>query len=137
MPVARLTTTSKFQIDVSYWEKQGRNFREEVYDALCDECKSMYSLDDQRDVDHIDPVTGQVTRLDVLLDCASEVCANAPDFVNPRMPLTRSIFRAFIAGGNMPQSAEEIFARIKKGSPQIILKELISNQMEDEGVVAV
>lgn len=137
MPVARLTTTSKFQIDVSYWEKQGRNFREEVYDALCDECKSMYSLDDQRDVDHVDPVTGQVTRLDVLLDCASEVCANAPDFVNPRMPLTRSIFRAFIAGGNMPQSAEEIFARIKKGSPQIILKELISNQMEDEGVVAV
>lgn len=137
MPVARLTTTSKFQIDVSYWEKQGRNFREEVYDALCDECKSMYSLDDQRDVDHIDPVTGQVTRLDVLLDCASEVCANAPDFVNPRMPLTRSIFRAFIAGGNMPQSAEEIFARIKKGSPQIILKELISNQMEAEGVVAV
>ena len=137
MPVARLTTTSKFRIDVSYWENQGRNFREEVYDALCEECKSLYSLDDQREVDHVDPVTGQVTRLDVLLDCASEVCAITPDFVNPRMPLTRSIFRAMIAGGNMPQSAEDIYARIKKGSPQIILKELISNQMEDEGVIAV
>lgn len=137
MPVARLTTTSKFRIDVSFWEKEGRNFREEVYDALCDECKSMYSLQEPRDVDHIDPVTGQVTHLDVLLDCASEVCADSPDFVNPRMPLTRSIFRAFIAGGNAPQSAEDIYARIKKGSPQVILKELLSNQMESEGVVAV
>lgn len=137
MPVARLTTKSKFRIDVSHWEKQGRNFREEVYDALCNECKSMYSLEEQRDVDHVDPVTGQVTRLDVLLDCASEVCADSPDFVNPRMPLTRSIFRAFIAGGNAPQSAEDIYARIKKGSPQVILKELLSNQMEDDGVVSV
>ena len=137
MPVARLTTTSKFHIDVSYWEKQGRNFREEVYDALCDECKSMYSLEETREVDHVDPVTGQVTRLDVLLDCASEVCANSADFVNPRMPLTRSIFRAFIAAGNMPQSAEDIYARIKKGSPQVILKELLSNQMEADGIVSV
>lgn len=137
MPVVRLSTTSKFQIDVSYWEKQGRNFREEVYDTLCDECKRMYSLQEQRDVDHIDPVTGQVTRLDILLDCASEVCANSPDFVNPRMPLTRSIFRAFIAAGNMPQSAQDIYDRIKKGSPQIILKELMSTQMEADGVISV
>ncbi|TAH51698.1 MAG: hypothetical protein EYC68_10065 [Chloroflexota bacterium] len=137
MPVGRLTTKSKFHIDVAYWEKQGRNFRQEVYDALCQECKSMYSLEDVREVDYVDPVTGQVTRIDALLDCASAVCSNAPDFINPKMPLTRSIFRAFIAAGNLPQSAEEIYAHINKGSPQIILKELLSVQMESEGVTSV
>lgn len=135
MPVARLSTQSKFKIDVGLWEKQGRDFRQEVYDSLCEECKSTYSLEDARKVDHVDPLTGEVIQMDVLLDCASEVCANSPHFVDPRMPLTRSIFRAFIAAGNLPQNAEEIYARIKKGSPQVILKELLSAQMEDEGVV--
>jgi hypothetical protein len=50
------------------------------------------------------------------------------------MPLTRSIFRALIAAGNTPQSAEEIFARIKRASPNVILKELMSPKMEEDGV---
>ena len=137
MPVGRLTTKSKFQIDLKYWEKQGRDFRREVYDALCEECKSKYSLDEPREVDHVDPVTALVTRMDVLLDCASDVCAHSPDFIDAKMPLTRLIFRAFIAAGNAPQSAEEIHARIQKGSPHVILKELMSAQMENEGINAV
>lgn len=134
MPVGRLTTDSKFYIDLKYWERNGRDFRQEIYDALCAECKSKYSLDDKREVDHVDPATGQVTRMDVLLDCASEECAGSADFISPRIPLTRAIFRAFIAAGNVPQSAQEIYARIKKGSPQIILKELLGTQMESDGV---
>lgn len=137
MPVGRLTTKSKFQIDVGYWEKQGRDFHQEIYDALCPECKSMYSLDEVREVDHVDAMTGQVTRMDALLDCASDVCANSSELMNPRMPLTRSIFRALIAAGNAPQTPEDIFARIKKGSPQIILKELLSVEMENEGIIVV
>ncbi len=136
MPVARLTIKSKFKIDVSYWENQGRDFRAELYDAICDECKSLYSLQDKRVVDHVNPETGEIIRMDVLLDCASDVCSQDINFINPHMPLTRSIFRALIAAGNLPQSPEEIHARIKKGSPQIILKELLSVQMERDGVVA-
>jgi hypothetical protein len=137
MPVGRLTTKSKFNIDLHYWEQQGRDFRREVYDSLCDECKQLYSLEEKREVDHVNPFTGQVSRIDVLLDCASDVCANSSDFLSPKMPLTRSIFRAFIAAGNSPQSAEDIYERIKKGSPQVILKELLSIQMENDGVTMV
>ena len=135
MPVGRLTTKSKFYIDVDYWDSTGRNFRQEVYDSLCDECKQMYALDSVEMVDHVDPQTGEVKPMDVLLDCANAMCADAPDFLNPRMPLTRAIFRALIASGNQPQSAEDIYARIKKGSPSIILKELLSPQMEQDGVM--
>lgn len=137
MPVGRLTTKSKFQIDLNYWDGQGRDFRREVYDMLCDECKQRYSLDEIILVDHVDPVNGQVTRMDALLDCVSDVCADTNDFISPKMPLTRSIFRALIASGNIPQSAEDIYARLQKGSPQVILKELLSNQMEQEGIVLV
>jgi hypothetical protein len=137
MPVGRLTTKSKFRIDLNYWEQQGRDFRREVYEMLCEECKQLYSLEETRVVDHVDAVTGQVIRMDALLDCISDVCANSPEFINPKMPLTRSIFRALIASGNSPQSAEDIHARIQKGSPQVILKELISVQMENDGIVIV
>ena len=122
MPVGRLTTKTKFFLDLNYWERTGRNFREELYSVLCDECKQMYTLEEIRLVDHVDPETGQVSRMDALLDCASDVCADSAEFMNPRIPLTRAIFRAFIAAGNSPQTPEEIYARIKKGSPQVILK---------------
>ncbi len=134
MPVGRLTTKSKFYIDRAYWERNGRDFRQEVYDSLCPECRELYSPDKVREVDHVDPTTGEVVKMDALLDCASGVCAESSEFVNPKMPLTRAIFRALIAAGNVPQSAEEIYARIQKGSPQIILKELMGSQMADDGV---
>lgn len=134
MPVGRLDTRSKFFIDLGYWERQGRNFREELYDALCDDCKRTYSLEERHDVDHVDPVTAEVKRIDALWDCAMEECAGQPDYVTPKMPLQRAIFRAFIAAGNQPQSAEELFTRIRKGSPQIILKELLSTRMEEDGI---
>ncbi|HZQ04949.1 MAG TPA: hypothetical protein VFD70_00100 [Anaerolineae bacterium] len=134
MPVGRLTIKSKFYIDRAFWERNGRNFRQEVYDSLCTECRELYSLDEAREVDHVEPTTGEVIRMDALLDCASGVCAESPEYVNPKMPLTRAIFRAFLAAGNLPQSAEEIYARIQKGSPQIILKELMGGQMANDGV---
>lgn len=137
MPIGRLTTKSKFYIDPSYWERDGRDFRREVYELLCDECKQQNTLEEVRVVDHVDPNTGEVVRMDSILDCASSTCVEAEDFINSKMPMTRAIFRAFIAAGNAPQSAEEIYARVKKGSPNVILKELLSPQMEAEGVTAV
>src|SRR5581483_10778708 len=97
MPVTRLTTKSKFKIDRSYWERSGRSFRQELYEQLCNDCKQRYSVEDNREVDHVDPETGEVTRMDVLLDCVSDVCAEQPDFIDSKMPLTRAIFRALLA----------------------------------------
>lgn len=137
MPLGRKDVKSKFQIDLKYRESDGRDFREELYEALCDECRQLYSLEDKRQVDRVDPLTGEVTQWDALWECAMDECGRQPDFVNPKMPLTRAIVRSFIAVGNAPQSAEELFARIRKGSPQVILKELQSPQMELEGITPV
>ena len=133
----RLDVNSKFYIDLDYWKSQGRDFREQLYDELCEDCKRLYSLEEFREVDRIDPTTGEVTRWDALWECAVELCGLQPDFINPKMPMTRAIFRAFIAHGNVPLSAVELHSRIGKGTPQIILKELLSPEMELDGYTPV
>lgn len=135
MPIARLDVKSKFYIDPRVWERRGRDLRAEVYAALCDECKRIYSLEEVRQVDHIDPQTGEVTRMDALWECAMEVCAKLPGFIDPKLPLHSAIFRAFLAAGNQPLSAQELYACIKKGSPAVILKALLSPQLAEEGIV--
>ncbi len=130
----RRDINTKFYIDLDYWKSQGRDFREQLYEELCQECRQLYSLDDQRVVDRVDPVTGQVERWDSLWECITDVCGQQPEFVSPKMPLTRSIFRALMANGNRPLSAVELQKRIGKGTAQVILKELLSPEMEMEGI---
>jgi hypothetical protein len=135
--MTRVDVNSKFYIDLEYWKSQGRDFRHELYDELCDNCKRLYPAEESRQVDRVDPVTGQVERWDAVWECAVDQCGREPEFVNPKMPMTRAIFRAFIANGNAPLSAAELHARIGKGSPQIILKELLSPDMELDGFTPV
>jgi hypothetical protein len=137
MPIERLDIKSRFFIDERIWRESGRDLRAEVYDSLCAECREMYSLEEVREVDSVDPETGQVRRVDALWDCAMHVCGPMPDYVSPRMPLQRAIFRALIAAGNRPQTPEELHARIRKGTPQVILRELTSPNMAYEGIVPV
>ncbi len=132
--MARLDINTKFYIDLDYWKSQGRDFREQLYEELCDECRRLYPLEEQRIVDRVDPRTGQVERWDALWECITDLCGQQPDFVSPKMPLTRSIFRALMANGNRPLSAAELHKRIGKGTPQVILKELLSPEMELEGI---
>lgn len=135
--MSRLDVNSKFRIDLDYLKGQGRDFREQVYDELCEDCKALYSLEEPREVDRVDPVTGEVTRWDGIWECAVDQCGKQADFLNPKMPMTRAIWRAFIAYGNLPLSAAELHSRIGKGTPQVILKELLSPEMELDGITPV
>ncbi len=133
----RLDINSKFIIDLEWWKSQGRDFREQLFDELCEACKQRYSLEERREVDRVNPQTGEVTRWDALWECVVEECGHQPDFVSPKMPLTRGIIRAFMAAGNTPLSAAELHKRIGKGTPQAILRELLSPAMELDGITPV
>ena len=137
MPIGRLDVNTKFHIDLGWWESQGRNFREELYESLCDPCKQRYAIDEQQVVDRIDPLTGEVTRLNALWECVMDECGRSSDYVGPKVPLTRAIFRALIANGNAPLSAAELHKRIGKSSPQAVLRTLLSPEMEMDGIVPV
>lgn len=131
--MSRLDVNSKFYIDLDYWRTQGRDFRRLLYDEICEECRSLYSLEEPRQVDRVDPITGEIVKWDALWECAVDKCGREADFVNPKMPMTRAIFRAFIANGNAALSPVELHGRIGKGTPQMILKELLSPDMELDG----
>ncbi len=134
MPMPRFDANTKFFIDLEYWKSQGRDFREQLYDELCESCRQLYPLEELREVDRVDPQTGEVTRWDALWECITDQCGRQPDYVSPKMPLTRAIFRAFLANGNRPTSAAELHRRIGKGTPMIILRELLSPEMEMQGI---
>ncbi len=133
----RLDINTKFRIDLDYWKSQGRDFREQLWDELCEGCKRLYSLEEPRQVDRVDPATGEVTRLDALWECIMDECGHQPDYIAPRMPLTRAILRIILANGNAPISAAELHKRIGRGNPNVILKELLGPEMENDGLIPV
>ncbi len=134
-PVARPDTKTPFHIDLTWFEKNGRNLRREMHDALCDECRARYPTPaDARVIDRVHPQTAEVTRADALWESIVDHCALQPGFITPATPLTAAIFRALLANGNQPMSSEQLQKRIGKSSPGAILKLLLGSEIEN-GVV--
>jgi hypothetical protein len=135
-PVIRPDVNTKFHIDLDWWQKSGRDIRVEVYNALCLESRaSVPPPEEIRAVDWIDPQTGEVTRVDILWDTLMGHCAHQHDYVTSTMPLTRAILRVLLANGNQPLSATELHQRIRKGTPQSILRVLLGSEMREDAIV--
>ncbi len=136
-PIVRPDTKTLFHIDPAWFERNGRDMREEMYDALCDECRALYpTLSEARVVDRINPQTGEVVRVDALWECIADQCGRQPNFITPTTPLTTAIFRALLANGNNPMSPEQLHRRIGKSNPAGILRLLMGAEIEN-GVVPV
>lgn len=134
-PIARPDTKSLFHIDVKWFDKNGRNLREVMHEALCDECRARYpSYAEVRVVDRVHPQTGEVTRVDALWESIVDHCSLRPAYLTPATPLTAAIFRALLANGNQPMSSEQLQKRAGKGSAGGILKLLLGSDIEN-GVV--
>ncbi|MBM3130123.1 MAG: hypothetical protein FJ009_16050 [Chloroflexi bacterium] len=131
-PVIRPDIKTLFHIDPTWFEKNGRDLREEMHAALCDECRALYPTpDDARVVDRVHPLTAQVTRVDALWECLADHCARRPEFITPATPLTTAIFRALLANGNTPLSSEQLHKRIRKSNPAGILRVLLGTEIEN------
>lgn len=133
--VLRPDTKTLFHIDVTWFEKNGRDLRAEMHAALCDECRALYPTPaDARLVDRVDPQTGEVKRVDALWECLMDHCGHQPNFITPSTPLTNALFRALLANGNQPMSPEQLHQRVRKSTPAGILRVLMGAQIEN-GIV--
>ncbi len=129
-PISRPDINTPFHIDLEWFERNGRNLRSELYDALCEECRALYpSLSEVPMVDRIDPQTGEVTKVDALWECVANQCGTRPGYITPAMPLTTAIFRALLANGNRPMTPEQLHRRIGKSSPNSILRVLMGGEV--------
>lgn len=121
----RPTVDTKFHIDYDWWQSSGRNFRLYLLEQLCEQCKQRFATHRETEtVDWVNPDTGEVTEADALLQCLKNMCAQQPDFIDPRVPLTAAVFRVFLLNDNTPLSSRELHETITWKMPDTILSTL-------------
>jgi hypothetical protein len=121
----RPTVDTKFHIDYDWWQTSGRNFRLYLLEQLCDECKQRFATHRETEtVDWVNPETGEVIAADALMQCLKSMCAEKPDFIDPRVPLTAAVFRIFLINNNTPLSPQELHDIITWKLPDTILSTL-------------
>ena len=122
------TLETKFRVDYSWWEKSSEDLRTYLLSHLLQEQRERLSQSDEvRTVDYIDPDTGEVLELDEL-GLAIQTAAENPNFINKQTSLVDSVFRVFLANGNMPMTPVELAERTGR-SANTILKTLSGGQI--------
>ena len=122
------TLETKFRVDYSWWEKSSEDLRTYLLSHLLQEQRERLSQTDEvRTVDYIDPDTGEVLELDEL-GLAIQTAAENPNFINQQTSLVDSVFRVFLANGNMPMTPVEL-AECTGRSANTILKTLSGGQI--------
>lgn len=131
--LVRPTLDTKFHIDYQWWERAGRDLDVYMRSHLCPEHQESYrDADATKLVDHVDPVTAEVTRVPAIQNVLISHCSQQEGFLTPQTSMVNAIFRAFLANGNQPLSSRELGERLER-SPQMILRTL-SGQRVYKGI---
>jgi hypothetical protein len=114
------TLETKFHIDFLWWQSKGHNLKVHLRSHACPECLERYQ--EEEIFDWVSPETGEVFQIDIAWYCIHTYCSQQTGFIDARTPLTTAIFRTFIANNNAPMTPLEIYEKIQKKSPEMILK---------------
>lgn len=124
------TLETKFHVDFAWWRKQSQSLGAYLQGHLCPEAKHLHPSDTPT-FDWINPETGEVFQVDMLWHTIQTHCSQQPNFIEDSLPLTRSIFRLFIANDNTPLTPLEIYEMLHKKSPDLILRTIGGHQVYD------
>ena len=118
----KVTAETPLYIDFKYWKSKEPNWRTILVGYLCDEHRAIFgNMDPPLElIDAVDPETGEVKQIDVILDLLFNHCSKQEGFVPENGPLTECIFRMFLANGNSPLTAAEISEKLNKPAATII-----------------
>ena len=118
------TVETRFHIDFDWWRQNDRDWRVYLINFLCAEHQKMFAeIDVSEQVDWVDPDTAEVQRVDGLQNILITHCAKLPTFISQQTTLVDSVFRLFLANGNVPISALELSEHTGR-DPNTILKTL-------------
>ena len=122
--LVRPTVDTRFHIDFGWWEKAERDWEVYLRSHLCPTHQETYAdVDPARKVDHVDPETGEVTRVAGIQHVLISHCAQQPGYLSGQTSLVNAVFRVFLSNGNTPLSPEELGERIGRPA-QMILRTL-------------
>jgi hypothetical protein len=115
------TQDTRYHIDYGWWDKSNEDLRSYLLSHLLPEQRERLShQEEDRIIDFIDPDTGEVFQLNEL-GLAIQIAAEDENFIGPHTSLIDSIFRVFLATGNMPMSSKDLAERIGRKA-DVILK---------------
>ena len=116
------TLQTRFHIDFDWWSKNDRDWRVYLRNYLCAEHQEIFAdarADEQ--VDWVDPDTAEVQQVDALQHLLITHCAKEDAFITQQTTLVDSVFRLFLANGNMPLTPVELAEQLGR-QPMVILK---------------
>ncbi len=123
------TLDTKFHVDFAWWQQKGQNLRAFLKGHVCAKLQGSLHLDDIETFDWVNPETAEVFKIDKLWYEINAGCQDDPNFIDSRAPLTTAIFRAFLANNNTPLTPDEIYDKIQKQSPEMILRTIGRRQV--------
>lgn len=122
--LVRPSLGTKFHIDYAWWDRADRDLEVYLRSHLCPAHQETYAeVDPSRKVDHVDPMTGEVTRVAGIQHVLISHCAQQPGYLTLQTSLVNAVFRVFLSNGNTPLTPEELSQRIGR-APKMILRTL-------------
>jgi hypothetical protein len=124
MSLAKPTLRTPYHIDFDWWSKNDRDWRVYLRNYLCPEHQEAFAnLQAEEEVDWVDPDTAEVQRVDGLQNILITHCAKQEEFITQQTTLVDSVFRLFLANGNLPLTPVELAEQLGR-PPMTILKTL-------------
>jgi hypothetical protein len=113
--------TTKFRVDLEWWKLQDQNWRNSLVTFMCPSHQALFARsNDAKEMDLVNPETGEVSRGDGLIQTLVEHCAIQEGFISSDSPLVDSVFKVFIVNRNQPLNAIELAERIGKPADTIL-----------------
>ena len=117
----RPTLDTRFHIDYSWWERADRDLAVYLKSHMCAEHQERFSeFDPDQKIDHVDPETGEVFRVNGVEHALISHCSKQPDYLTPQTSLVNAIFRVFLANGNEPLSPKQLEGKLNRPARMIL-----------------
>lgn len=112
---------TRFHIDYDWWRQNERDWRVYLRSFLCSTHQEAFSgLSGDEVVDWVDSETAEVQQVDGLQHMLITHCAKEKDFISQRSVLVDSVFRIFLANGNVPLNSVELADQLGKPPATIL-----------------
>jgi len=121
MSLLKPNSKTPFHIDFEWWKQNERDWHVFLRSFLCEEHQQAFADAEEGElIDWIDPETAEVKQVDGVQHALISHCALLPEFLSERTAMVESIFRTFLANGNIPMSAEDLSKRLGRPADTIL-----------------
>lgn len=121
MSLLKPNIKTPFHIDFDWWKQNERDWHVFLRSFLCDEHQQTFAeMEEGELIDWIDPDTAEVKQVDGIQHALISHCALLPEFLGERTAMVESVFRTFLANGNIAMSAEDLGKRLGRPADTIL-----------------